>query len=92
PIETDYYNNRGNLRIQLNNYQGAEADFTQAIEFSPDDVNGYTNRGLLRTKVKNYRGAIADLQRAAQLYRQQNEIDEYRRVQKLLRQLQPLAK
>ena len=42
------------------NYQGAIADFNQAIEINPQYANAYYNRGLAKHYSKDYQGAISD--------------------------------
>ena len=48
-------------------YQGAIADFNQAIKLNPEDADAYYNRGLARFDLEDYQGAIADFTQAIQL-------------------------
>ena len=62
----DYYNS-GNAKDDLQDYRGAIADYTKAIELKPDNANAYFNRGLAKKKLQDYRGAIADYNKAIEL-------------------------
>ncbi|MFM5961315.1 MAG: tetratricopeptide repeat protein, partial [Dolichospermum sp.] len=43
-----FYNNRGNVRNDLGDKQGAIDDFNQAIKINPNDANAYINRGFTK--------------------------------------------
>jgi tetratricopeptide (TPR) repeat protein len=70
------YINRGSAKSQLNDVQGALADFNQAISLAPQDAyisygNGtyaYIYRGVLKsTKLNDANGAMADYNKAIEL-------------------------
>ena len=48
PQDADAYNNRGNAKDELKDYQGAIADYTKAIEINPQYAAAYNNRGLVK--------------------------------------------
>ena len=49
-------------------YQGAVADYTQAIKLNPKSANAYYNRGLVKaTNLQDDQGALADYDRAIEL-------------------------
>jgi tetratricopeptide (TPR) repeat protein len=55
-------------KYQQGNFQGALADYTQAIEINPRNANAYYNRGLLKaTKLQDEQGALADYNSAIQI-------------------------
>lgn len=56
------YNNRGNVRRDQNNFQGALEDYNKAIELNYDDA--YSNRGILRNRMSDYRNAVEDFNQA----------------------------
>ncbi|WP_414586375.1 tetratricopeptide repeat protein [Scytonema sp. PCC 10023] len=47
PQDADAYIKRGRLRFWLSDKEGAKADFTQAIDISPDYTVSYYDRGML---------------------------------------------
>ena len=65
--ETLAYNNRGNAKSDLQDYQGAIADYTKAIEINPQLAPAYYNRGLAKYDLKDYQGAIADYSKAIEI-------------------------
>ncbi len=58
------YNNRGNVRRDERDFQGAMEDYNRAIGLNYTDA--YNNRGILRNRMKDYGGAIEDFTRALQ--------------------------
>ena len=55
---------RGLAKINLDDFQGAEADCTESIERNPFVANTYQIRGISRIRQDNFDGAIADYQKA----------------------------
>lgn len=62
---------RGLAKINLDDYQGAEADCDEAIRRNPFVVGAYQIRGLARIRQNNFDGAIEDY-RAALKYDPEN--------------------
>lgn len=61
------WHNRGIVKHQLGDYQGAIDDLTKAIELATDRALPYHNRGLARVKVKQYAAAVEDFTKAVEL-------------------------
>lgn len=61
------YVNRGVLRMRESNYEGALADYAEAIELAPDMGAAYLNRGAAYIFMKDYDSALASLDRAIEL-------------------------
>lgn len=62
------YYDRGLLKLELNEYQGAIDDFTESIKNEPDsDWNSYAKRGLAKYHLKNYISAIDDCNKAIEI-------------------------
>ena len=68
----------GLKKIQKLNYQGAIADYTQALELNPQLVEAYYQRGFARSQVNNNREAFADYTTALAQNPQLPEIYYYR--------------
>lgn len=64
PYLAEPYFYRALAKINLDDYQGAEADCSESIERNPFVVNSYQIRGLARIRMKNYQGAISDYEKA----------------------------
>lgn len=54
------YNDRGQSKANLQDYNGAIADYTMAIELNPVFLSAYMNRGSAKYHQKDYKGAIVD--------------------------------
>jgi tetratricopeptide (TPR) repeat protein len=65
------YNNRGNLRMDLKDLNGAMEDFNKAIELKYFDA--YNNRGIIRNRLGDYKNALEDFNRAEQNIRWDKE-------------------
>ena len=59
PDASAAYNNRGNLRMEQEDFEGAAEDFNKAIELK--NFNAYNNRGVLKNRMADYQGALDDL-------------------------------
>jgi tetratricopeptide (TPR) repeat protein len=62
--DTNAYFNRALTRYELDDKQGAIADYSQVIQINPDHDTAYNNCGLVRYELGNKEGAVADLNRA----------------------------
>ena len=58
------YNNRGNLRKDKGDKQGANEDYNKAIEIKSDFAEAYNNRGIIRNGIRD---AINDFSRAIEI-------------------------
>ena len=67
PYLAEPYFFRGLAKINLDDYQGAEKDCSEAIQRNPFVVNAYQIRGIARIRQNNFKGAVADYQRALKL-------------------------
>jgi tetratricopeptide (TPR) repeat protein len=62
--DLDAYFNRALTRSELNDVEGAIADYTRVVQINPKQDVAYNNRGILRYQLGNKEGAIADFNRA----------------------------
>ena len=51
----------------LEDYKGAIADYTKAIEINPNYASAYKNRGVSKEYLRDLSGACADWRKAASL-------------------------
>ena len=61
------YTGRGFAYSNLYNYKKAVADFTSAIQLSPDDATAYFNRSMVYSNNEDYELSLADLNKAVGL-------------------------
>jgi tetratricopeptide (TPR) repeat protein len=78
------YNNRGKVKGMLGDRLGAIEDFDQAIKIYPDYAEAYKNRGTIKASLGQKQQALSDFQKAASLYKQENNLEEYVQVLKLM--------
>ena len=62
-----FYYNRGNVRDDLGDKQGAIDDYNLAIKFNPNLALAYNNRGLVRYELGDKQGAIDDYNQAIKI-------------------------
>ena len=67
PNIAEVYNNRGILRKEMNDLDGALQDYNKAIELDPNDAMSYNNRGILKKKMNDLDGALQDYNKAIEL-------------------------
>ncbi len=63
--EAEAHYSRGSLRLVLGELEGAESDFSSAIERSPEDVSARLNRGTVRIMRGDQAGGASDFREAA---------------------------
>jgi tetratricopeptide (TPR) repeat protein len=61
------YTNRGALRKEKRELDGALSDFNKAIQFGKKDYKSYSNRGAVYLDLGDYNSALADYQKAINL-------------------------
>ncbi len=61
------YLERAMQRFEGGYFQGAEEDYSRALEIDPNDEEIWLGRGLAREKLKNYQGAFSDYTKAIDL-------------------------
>ena len=66
PLATNFYNS-GVEKYEKDDYQGAIADWSKAIEINPKYAYAYSNRGSAKDELGDYQGAIADYTKALEI-------------------------
>jgi tetratricopeptide (TPR) repeat protein len=81
-----YY--QGRARFRLGYLQGAVEAYTHAIALQETMALAYYQRGRILLEMRDSDHARQDLQKASQLFRVQNDIEQYRQAEGLLNSLQ----
>ncbi len=63
----EIHDDRRLAQLQVQNYRGAIADFTQAIQLNPVDLRAYFNRGCTHHHEGNYAAALIDFDQVLQI-------------------------
>ena len=66
-ISPDTYFRWGYMKLVLENYNSAIADFTEAIRLAPKNIYAYFNRGIAKSYLGQHTDAIADWSEAIRL-------------------------
>lgn len=74
PKADDFYIQAGD-KYDKGDFQGAIADYTQAIKLNPNYLKAYNNRGLARYLLGNNQGAIADFNQVLKI--DSSDVDAY---------------
>lgn len=61
------YSHRGDVYLQLQDYERAAFDFTQAIQLAPEDLSSYRNRGKAYVALQEYDKAITDFTKVLEI-------------------------
>ena len=61
------YFEQGNDKFRLGQYQGAIADYDQALRLNPDHAALYYNRGVARSRLGQHQDAITDYDQVLRL-------------------------
>lgn len=61
------YKERGNIKSDAGDKQGAIKDYTKAIEIDPTYVTAYYNRAIVKSSMGNKKGAIKDYSKVIEL-------------------------
>jgi tetratricopeptide (TPR) repeat protein len=67
PAIPELYFLRGYAKYGLDDFIGAEQDYSRSIDLSPYLADVFTNRAIVRSQLQNYRGAMEDFDRALEL-------------------------
>ena len=76
----NYHLSNGVKKYNSKDFKGAISDFDRAINLNPNFAKSYDNRGIAKYKLEDIAGAVTDWYKAAELYRQQGNINDYQKV------------
>jgi len=77
------YFNSGGRKYDIQDFVGAIADYTRALELNPELAEAYNNRGLAKASLQHYTGAITDFSKAIELnpdFQKRTITGDYRRL------------
>ncbi len=78
PTNMTAHLNRGDARLQLQDFTAAVADFEKAMELSPSNETAVSGVGLCKFGLKDFQGAEADFTRALNLESNDFNVFNYR--------------
>ena len=87
PDFAEAYNNRGNAKTDLGQYEAAVADFDEAIRLRPAYAAAYFRRGLAKVGLKIKDAARKDFEIALELARNANNAEIVAQAEHALRDL-----
>lgn len=67
PLNAENFYLRGYTKYALDDYLGAEMDYTRSIDLSPYSADVFAQRAIVRTQMENYGGAMEDFARALEM-------------------------
>jgi curved DNA-binding protein CbpA len=83
------YYHQGRARFRLGYLQGAVESYTHAITLQDAFALAYYQRGRILLEMREDDRARQDLQKASQLFRVQNDLEQYRQAEGLLNSFRP---
>jgi curved DNA-binding protein CbpA len=87
PTVAKAYYYQGRARYSLGYIEPAIESYSSAIAQEQNHPQAHYYRGMAYKESQNVNSAVSDLAQAAQLFRQQNNYDAYRRTQKTVNEL-----
>jgi Trypsin-like peptidase domain/TPR repeat len=75
------YGERGDLYLLTKDFLSAAVDFNQVIQIDPNSAEGYYNRGYANYRAGNREEAIMSYRKAADLFKAQGKIANYKATQ-----------
>jgi tetratricopeptide (TPR) repeat protein len=78
------YYRRGNLHFSFKDYVLATTEYSRAIELKPDFALAYIGRGYASRELYGEREGVSDWRLAAQLFQEQQNLEQYRYTMNLI--------
>ena len=88
PEDPLVYVARGNIYREMGNCLNAIQDYSQALQINHNYAPAYYNRGLAYTLLEEIQNAVADYQKAASIYCEQEDWENYQQVLNKLQKIQ----
>jgi tetratricopeptide (TPR) repeat protein len=80
PNNIEVLNDRGTLHMMTRDFLAAVIDFRQTVQIDPNFAGGYYNQAIAYLRSGSPREAQANFKKAAELYKAQGNIQQYRRT------------
>jgi tetratricopeptide (TPR) repeat protein len=81
------YSNRGAIKSNLGQKQAEIIDYDRAIAINPNYAEFFYNRGIAKYDLGQKQAAIADLKNGAELFCQQNRMNDYQNISRLIQKI-----
>lgn len=88
PNKIEISNELGDIDYLLGNYSSAIKNYNWALDINPSYATAYYKRGFAYLQLEDKQKAIEDFRKSAELFDQQNNIDNYEEVQRILKTIQ----
>jgi tetratricopeptide (TPR) repeat protein len=88
PNQIEVSNELGNIDYLLGNYGSAIENYNWTLDINPNYATAYYKRGLAYLQLEDKLKAIEDFRQSAKLFDQQDNIDNYEEVQRILKTIQ----
>jgi len=92
PTGVGAYTERGLENLVLRNYKDAVADFSTSISRGQNLAISYKFRGECKSYMNDAKGALVDLEKAAQLYKAENDLFGCRQLERMIADLKKSAR
>ena len=89
PASAETYSARAGAYGNLKEYEAAIADYTAAIDLDADLAPAYGGRGFAKTLKGELDEGVEDLWTAAQLFREQNQVEQYYQTLSIIESVAP---
>ncbi|URR36528.1 trypsin-like peptidase domain-containing protein [Thermosynechococcus sp. HN-54] len=88
PKSTDYHLLRGVAAFMMGDYALSRPSWTALTQLIPKDPMPFALRGVTYLLEENLKGSLPDLRQAAELYRQQGNMQSYNQMMEAIRQIE----
>jgi len=87
PKQFEVFNEIGNIDYLLGDYGSAIQNYNWALDINPNYATAYYKQGFAYLQLEDKQKAIEDFRKSAELFDQQDNIDNYEEVQRILKTL-----
>ncbi|WP_164920908.1 S1 family peptidase [Thermosynechococcus vestitus] len=88
PQNTDYHLLRGVAAFMMGDYALSRPSWTALTQLTPRNPMPFALRGVTYLLEENFKASLPDLRQAAELYRQQGDMQSYNQMMQAIRQIE----